>query len=243
MTAWEYTLLFTSVLMGGLTAYIIRRHYPALLALLLSFSGAYILGIAALHLLPVAFSQGNRNPGLWLLLGFFVQILLEQLSRGVEHGHVHAHPNASPGFGVQILIGLCLHSFIEGMPLSSYAHLHGSDPSASTVNHLLFGIILHKVPAAFALVILLIQSGFSRTVILSSLLLFAAMSPLGAWLAEQWIKDDRALSIIMAVVIGSFLHISTTILFEADSTHQHTISWRKLLSILLGFGIAILTLG
>ena len=243
MAAWEYTLLFTSVLLGGLTAYFIRRHYPARLALLLSFSGAYILGIAALHLLPAAFSQSGRHPGLWLLLGFFIQLLLEQFSRGVEHGHVHAHRHASTGFGVQILIGLCLHSFIEGMPLSGYSYMHDHGQSAGTVNHLLFGIILHKVPAAFALVILLIQSGFRRSFILSSLLLFAAMSPLGAWLAEQWIQDEEALTNIMAVVIGSFLHISTTILFEADSTHQHTISWRKLLSIILGFGIAILTLG
>ncbi len=241
MTAWEYTLLFSSVLLGGLLAFIIRRHFPALLGLLLSFSGAYILGIAALHLMPAVFSQSTSHTGLWLLLGFFIQILLEQLSRGVEHGHVHAHHQASSLFGVQILLGLCLHSFIEGMPLSSYPHMHAHAGSEATVNHLLFGIVLHKVPAAFALVILLIQSGFSRMFIMGSLLVFASMSPLGAWLAEQLITDEKTLYSIMAVVVGSFLHISTTILFEADSTHQHVISWRKLLTIIAGFGIAILT--
>ncbi len=241
MTAWEYALLFSSVLFGGLTAFSIRRHYPGLLGLLLSFSGAYILGIAALHLLPAVFSQGTSQTGLWLLLGFFVQILLEQLSRGVEHGHVHAHHRASSYFGIQVLLGLCLHSFIEGMPLSSYPHMHAHAGSGGNLNHLLFGIVLHKVPAAFALVILLIQSGFSRTFIMSSLLVFATMSPLGAWLAEQLITDEATLNSIMAVVVGSFLHISTTILFEADSTHQHVISWRKLLTIIAGFGMAILT--
>jgi len=241
MTPWEYILLFASVLFGGLTAFFIRRHYPGRLGLLLSFSGAYILGIAALHLLPAIFTGGQANTGLWLLLGFFIQILLEQLSWGVEHGHVHAHPQATPGFGIQILAGLCLHAFIEGMPLSTYPQVHAHAESPALVNHLLFGIILHKVPAAFALVILLLQSGFSRPFILGSLLFFASMSPLGAWLAERFIADPATLNNIMAFVTGSFLHISTTILFEADSTHQHLISWRKLLTIIAGFIMSILT--
>ena len=243
MSTWEYLLLFLSVLLGGGIALVLRRNRPDALRLLLSFSGAYILGIAALHLLPAIFSSGEKTTGLWLLLGFFVQLLLEQLSRGVEHGHIHAHGEASAGFGLQILLGLCLHSLIEGMPLGSYAHLHeGSGHLTGNINHLLYGIILHKAPAAFALVILLLQSKFNNAFIGGSLLIFAAMSPLGALLAEKMIESETALHHIMAVVTGSFLHISTTILFEADITHQHLISWRKLLVIIAGFGLSILTL-
>lgn len=239
MTIWEYVLLFSSVLLGGGIALYIRRHQPLILRLLLSFSGAYILSIAALHLLPGIFIGGHSEMGLWLLLGFFIQIILEQLSRGVEHGHVHAHVHARTGYGIQILIGLCLHSFIEGMPLSGYPHLH---EHSGHINHLLYGIILHKAPAAFALGILLSQSDYSRRFVITSLVIFALMSPLGALTGEQLIVSSIALQRIMALVVGSFLHISTTILFEAEGARQHQISWRKLLAMAAGLGVALLTM-
>jgi hypothetical protein len=43
----------------------------------------------------------------------------------------------------------------------------------------------------------------------------------------------------MAVVIGIFLHISTTILFESYEEHRYNLY--KLLTILAGAGLAMLT--
>ena len=42
---------------------------------------------------------------------------------------------------------------------------------------------------------------------------------------------------IMGVVIGIFLHISTTIMFESSSDHKFTV--RKMIAVLLGIGIAL----
>ena len=243
MSFWEYVLLFLSVLLGGGAGLLMRRNQPAVLRLLLSFGGSYILGIAALHLLPGIFAAGQPSAGIWLLLGFFIQMLLEQFSRGVEHGHVHTHSHASTNYGLQILLGLCLHAFIEGMPLSGYTEFQESAGHMHEGNHLLYSIVIHNPPASFALVVLLIQSHFSRGFIIGSLLLFSAMSPLGALLAERFIVSPTALNQVMAVVVGSFLHISTTILFEGDDNTQHLISWRKMVAILAGSGLALLTLG
>lgn len=242
MNAWQYALLFLSVLLGGGAGLFLRRNEPVLLRLLLSFGGAYILGIAALHLLPGVFAAGHPSAGLWLLLGFFIQMLLEQFSRGVEHGHIHTHSHAPTNYGLQILLGLCLHAFIEGMPLSGYTAFQEATGHVHEANHLLYSILIHNPPASFALVVLLVQSHFSRRFIIGSLLLFSAMSPLGALVAQRFILDPLALNRIMAVVVGSFLHISTTILFEGDD-RQHHISWRKMLAIAAGSGIALLTLG
>ena len=44
----------------------------------------------------------------------------------------------------------------------------------------------------------------------------------------------------MALVIGIFLHISTTILFE--SSEEHRFNYYKLITILLGAGLALATL-
>ena len=245
MAIWEYLALLTAVLFSGGVALLIKTESKNAVQFLLSFSGAYILGITVLHLMPSVFSGEFKTAGFWLLGGFFIQLLLEQLSKGVEHGHIHAHPGAKPGFAISIMLGLCLHAFIEGLPLSNYAEFHDalhSHGEESEDHHLLFGIILHKIPAAFALMILFVKSGYSRTIALLCLVLFASMSPLSALITAGMKMDLNLLANLVALVVGSFLHISTTILFEADDKRQHTVSWRKLLVIVAGLGLSMFTL-
>ncbi|MFT6937222.1 MAG: zinc transporter ZupT [Saprospiraceae bacterium] len=249
-------LLFSSVLIGGGLAFYLRQNNKNLIQLLLSFSGAYILGITFLHLVPETYAEGKYT-GLFILLGFFIQLMLEQLSRGVEHGHIHALHDAKSSAAFAIMLGLCLHAFIEGLPLGIVEHIHdhnhnhnhdhidlaGVGSEEAYPYHLLFGIILHKIPAAFALGILLLLSGFKDKTVLLYLVIFGSMSPLaaaiGGYLDSQGLLSPDIRSAIMAIVIGSFLHIATTILFETDTNHK--IPTNKLIAVLVGLGIAILT--
>lgn len=235
MEIGNIVLLVASVLLGGGLSLVgkgegLKKYLP----LLLSFSGAFLLGIVALELIPEYFSEAIGQPGIFLLLGFFVQLLLENLSQGVEHGHVHAHKQAGFGFGLQVMIGLSVHAFLEGIPLASgdSGHAHGHVHESGS--QLIWAIVLHKLPAAFALGLLLRASDYSLRFRLFCLLLFALMSPLGAWLGHELLLSATWHHNIMALVIGSFLHISTTILFEADSSRHHHISWRKLLVVMAG---------
>lgn len=249
MEFWEYLTLIFSVLIGGGVAFYIKQYNKNVLQMLLSFVGAYIMGITVMHLLPSVYQGHNHYIGLWILAGFFVQIILEILSGGVEHGHVHPSQEPKMGFALQILLGLCVHAFIEGMPLETYdafqEELHGHEHSHNH-QHLLYGIILHKLPAAFVLVFLLTVSKFKRSFVVMSLVIFSLMSPLGAWsagaLVEYGILNPDSTRILLAVVIGSFLHIATTILFETESKSHHHISFKKVLMIVLGLGLAIMTI-
>ncbi|MFN7117199.1 MAG: ZIP family metal transporter [Saprospiraceae bacterium] len=243
MQLWQYVLLFVTVLAGGGIALRLKKYDPAYLKLVLSFSGAYILGISILHLMPSVYIDADTSVGLWILLGFFLQLVLEQLTRGVEHGHVHVHGTTKHNFALPIMLGLCLHAFIEGLPLNDYAAFHQSHHGdAHNDNHLFFGIIIHKAPAAFALAILLLWSKTKQNIIWLYLIIFASMSPLGAFTASLFSVNVETVTKLVALVIGSFLHISTTILFEADDGHQHSIPWRKMAVILAGLGISLLTL-
>ena len=71
MSLWEYILLFSSVLIGGSAGFFFKKDQGHLLQLVLSFSGAYILGITVLHLMPEVYKGGNHQVGLWILGGFF----------------------------------------------------------------------------------------------------------------------------------------------------------------------------
>ncbi|MEO8087365.1 MAG: ZIP family metal transporter [Bacteroidota bacterium] len=207
--------------------------------MLLSFSGAYLFGLCVLHLIPEVYASSIKWIGAFVLIGFLLQIILEVLSQGIEHGHIHVHNTHAHAFPSAMMIGLCVHSFLEGMPLvQTFA-------DESTQKSLLFGITLHHIPVALALMSMLLQSNISKNAAIIYLLLFALMAPLGAF-TSQLISDSTMKELsgffdcIMAVVIGIFLHISTTILFENDKDHRF--NYFKLIIILLGAGFAFLSI-
>lgn len=248
MALWQYFLLFGSVLLGGGIAQLLRGaedevRWRAYLPLLLSFSGAYLLGIAAMELMPSVFADPELHSGVWLLGGFFVQLLLEGLSQGVEHGHIHAHKRESYRYALTVMVGLGIHALLEGLPLGTASELaaEGHSHGHFDGDHLLWGIILHKLPAAFALGLLLRYSGYSRKFTWLCLLVFASLSPIGAALGEVVSIDPVWRNRVMALVVGSFLHISTTILFEADGGRTHGVSAKKLAVVVLGMGVAYFT--
>jgi zinc transporter ZupT len=244
MAFWQYILLFGTVLAGGLLAFRFSSIGKQVLQSVLSFVGAYLLGIIVLHLLPDVYIEVNQSIGLWVLTGFFIQILLERLSLGVEHGHIHDHHHTTkPIFALQVMIGLCIHAFIEGLPLSTYATHHAVlHAHEHNHDHFFYGVILHKAPEAFALAVLLLMSRFEKQVVWGCLIIFSAMSPLGAYLVQVLDFQEHTFQKIIAIVVGSLLHISTVILFETDNTDEHRIRWHKILAILLGVGLALLTL-
>lgn len=231
MESWQLILLFGSALLGGLGIFLFKKDNSSRLKLVLSFSGAYLFAITVLHLMPDVYSSGNPQIGLFILGGFLLQIFMEQFSEGIEHGHIHKHSHKHFVFPLGIMISLCLHAFLEGMPLAQGQH-----------KELVFGIALHHIPAAFALGSVLIENKLSKASISSLLILFALMSPLGYWLSfeiGQGIIGNIEVYFdqIMGVVIGIFLHISTTILFESSVDHKFNL--KKVVAVLLGVSIAL----
>lgn len=228
------TILFVSALVSGLAVFFVKRDNTNFLKLILSFSGAYLFAITVLHLIPHVYHANTTSPeviGLYILGGFIFQLLLEQFSQGIEHGHIH-HSN-SKAFPLGIMISLCLHAFLEGMPLVS-----------GQQTQLVFGIAIHHIPAAFALGSLLINTSLRKQNIVLMLVIFAAMTPLGfvtSNVLSQGLVGDISLHFdkIMAIVIGIFLHISTTILFESGSADHHKFNRRKMIAIFLGILVSL----
>ena len=236
MQAFAYFLLFITIIISGTSVFAFGKINQGFLKLLLSFSGAFLFALTVLHLLPEVYQSGDKSIGVFIFIGFFIQIILEFFSEGIEHGHIHIHKKQNATFPYGVMIGLCLHSYLEGMPLVR----NFSDPG--TQKSLLTGIILHHIPVAVALMTMLLQSGLTRSRAVFYLLLFALMAPMGAftgnYFTELGLQNIPALfDRIMAIVIGIFLHISTTILFE--SNEEHRFNYLKLLIIILGAGLAM----
>jgi len=66
------------------------------------------------------------------------------------------------------------------------------------------------------------------------------MSPLGSWVTVTWDAIQDHSDAITAIVIGVFLHISNAILFESSENHKFNL--QKFIAVLVGFGVALLSL-
>ncbi|WP_432708659.1 ZIP family metal transporter [Pedobacter sp.] len=232
MEIWKLLVLFFSAFFGGSAIFLVKSDKSESLKLILSFSGAYLFAITVLYLIPEAYSGTDAHEiGIFILIGFLLQVFLEKFSEGVEHGHIHKHEHNNV-FPYGIMISLCLHAFVEGMPLAKDQH-----------NELIFGIALHHIPAAFALASILLQSHFKPATILFYIAVFAVMAPLGFYVSTGLSNGtiggvEAYFNKMMGVVIGIFLHISTTILFE--SSVDHKINKKKMIAVLTGTAIGLL---
>ncbi len=229
-----YLLLFIGVIASGSIVLFIKIEQK-ILKLILSFSGAFLFAITILHLIPEVFDSSSASIGVYILAGFLFQIFLEFFSEGIEHGHIHVHKHAEPTFPATMMIALSVHSFLEGMPLSG---------AWGTAKESLFiGIILHNIPIAIALMTMLLQSNISKEKAFSWLIIFALMTPLGT-LTNTFIGESIAIEgfseKIMGMVIGIFLHISTTILFESGDEHRFNLV--KFATIVAGMSIALFSI-
>ncbi len=232
MALWKILVLFFGAFSGGMSVFLFKGDNHKNLKLVLSFSGAYLFGITVLHLIPDAYHGNDNYVGVFILIGFLFQIVLEQFSEGIEHGHMHKPNHEHVAFPLGILISLCIHAFLEGMPLAE-----------GHQNQLVWGIALHHIPAAFALATVLLTNKLSKGKTISFVVLFAIMAPAGYFLSNALSTGgignlQQYFNRIMGVVIGIFLHISTTILFESSSDHKFTV--RKLVAVLVGIGLALM---
>lgn len=240
-TLFVIALLILTGLAGG---FVVERLQKAeneqVIKLLLAFSGGFLLAIAFIHFIPELYEGIGVKAGVFILIGFLIQLILEFFSGGIEHGHIHVHKQARMPFG--IILALCLHEVVEGIPLGSQlqgvetatAHHHGDDHS------LLLGILFHRLPVAIALMTLLIRSKVGRSRAWGGVLIFSIAAPTGVLLGSLFSKSLplAELNLALAIVVGMFLHISTTIIFETSENHKF--NFVKLLTILSGCSLAFM---
>lgn len=231
----SYILLILSVFIGVAIVLFIKPS-NTIVRLLLAFSGAYLLSVTILHLLPEVFLHSQKHEhhnhnhkliGILILAGILLQSVLESFSKGAEHGHIHLH-SENKNFPWMLFVSLCIHAFSEGLPIHS------------DNDNLLWAIIVHKIPIAIVLTTFLLHANYSKTVIISFLLVFSLMSPLGYALGSKIPFLVEHHTEITAFIIGVLLHISTIILFEGSENHKFNI--RKFIAVLAGILLTVFTM-
>ena len=227
-------LLILAPLTGGLLSFFTTRAFKDPLKFLLAFSGSFLFAICLSGLLPELYNQGGGKMGIWVLLGFLFQLMMEYFSKGLEHGHLHGKGHHHEQW-LPVYLAMGFHAFMEGIPLGGI-HFNSEDTRAGMI----LGIGIHELPASFALGILCQSQVKNKGLRIFYMLLYACFAMggysfgafLGTWENQDWVPRG------MAMVTGIFLHISTTILFENSENHRY--NRIKLIFIVLGSLLGII---
>ena len=226
----SYFLPLFSVLLGYAIALLLKPEKKKNLKLLLAFSGAFLLSLTVMHLLPEVYEVGHKpnshghshHVGIFIMIGILFQIILEFFSKGAEHGHVHGHGEIHQ-MPWLLFLSLCLHAFLEGFPINRH-------------HDLAIGIAIHHLPIAIILTAFFINAKLSKTIIFLFMVAFALMTPLGTAVSDYVPTLNQYYTEITAIVIGILFHISSTIIFETSEGHKFNIA--KVSMIILGIVLA-----
>lgn len=217
-------LLILSVVIGVLLGKYFGKS-AKLAKNLLIFSAGFLITICLNEVFPEVYHSENHNIGIWVIGGVLLQMILENLTKGFEHGHFHHHSEHGI-LPAALMIGMFIHAFIEGIPLGNE-----TDP----LSPYLMGILLHNLPISFILGAFLMNNGKFSSSSWLIIAIFALASPLGMLLGNY--VDETVKSYFLAIVGGIFLHISSVIIFESNKNHN--IDWQKILMVIAGVLAAV----
>lgn len=227
--AVKILILFIFPFLAGLLPLFIRQQNTKFINILLVVGGSYLLCACLYHLIPEAFSYQHNNIhtiGLFLLLGFLMQLILEQLSHGMEHGHGYKNLNSKLyKYNTGLLISLSVHAFTESIPLAY-----------STNNiEIILGIAIHHIPIGILLTNYSVNQSCSKFLSILVVIIFSLASPLGY--LSGFVIINSSLShispFVTAFASGIMLYIATTVLFESSSS-EHIFNKASFLSIIAG---------
>ncbi|EWC47005.1 hypothetical protein DRE_03767 [Drechslerella stenobrocha 248] len=132
------------------------------LALVLGFVFMYLI-----HLVSTWTSQTSERP--------YSTISVNALRSFSANEPVEAPPPSTASFSTTL--GLLIHAMADGIALGASAN--ASKPSLGLI--VFFAIMLHKAPAAFGLVTILLKQGLSKRQARAHLVAFSVAAPVGAF--------------------------------------------------------------
>ena len=216
-------LLILSVVVGALLGSLFGKN-EGLAKKLLILSAGFLITICVNEVFPEVYESGIHNIGLFVIGGVVLQMFLENLTKGFEHGHIHHHEEEPATIiPYALVVGLFIHAFIEGIPLAN---------EKTVLTPYLIGIIVHNLPISFVLGAFLFRRFTFPSLLIISV--FAFSSPMGMLLGKYF--DPNLQPYFLAVVGGIFLHISSVIIFESNKNHK--MDWTKIILVIVGVLLA-----
>jgi zinc and cadmium transporter len=274
MSAYGWLAVYSAAILavslfGGSVPFLGKVPHSRL-QMYLSFSAGVMLGASFFHVMPDAIQKaGEAAFGWWMALGtvglFCIERFLAPHSHeassqlqsdhkhepGCEHDHQHrAAPSVA---GWMAVLGLTIHTFMNGAGLAGDVQTDmGSATSGVALLPgwaIFLAIAFHKPADALAISTVLWRKGVSRGKLMFVQVGFALMVPIGAVaflfaskrIPEQFV--DQLTGAALAFSAGTFLFIALSDLLPEVQFHRHDrvpLSLALIAGVLLMGGIALL---
>jgi ZIP family zinc transporter/zinc and cadmium transporter len=149
-------------LLGALTVTSGARWGLRVLNLMLAFAAGFLISVALLDLFPEALRQTGEMAGAVALVGYLL-VHLTQHTIG-KHFHFGEETHAvSRVVSMSALIGLLLHTFVDGVAVTSGVRV------SQTFGLLVFlAVVLHKLPEGLAISSLFMAAGAGKRAALAA---------------------------------------------------------------------------
>ncbi len=260
-------ILLVSLLGGGVP--LMGRVTHSRLQLYLSLSAGVMLGACFFHVMPDAMELAGEGFGWWMALGavglFCIERFIAPHSHEVssklqeEHHHEpgcehdHEHRAAPTVAGWMAVVGLTIHTFMNGVGLAGAVQVD-TDKTAPIAWSLpglalFLAIVLHKPADALAISTVLSRKGVSRGKLALVQLGFGLMVPVGAiafLLTKGALAENLRTQLTgaaLAFSAGTFLFIALSDLLPEVQFHRHDrvpLALALILGVVLMGGIALL---
>lgn len=123
---------------------------------MLAFAAGFMISVAMIDLMPEALQRGGHTAAVVALLGYLAVHITQHVIGTHFHFGEETH-HVSEAVSVAALVGLLLHTFIDGVAVASGFGVGGA------VGALVFiAVILHKVPEGLAISSLFLAAGQGR---------------------------------------------------------------------------------
>jgi zinc and cadmium transporter len=197
----------------------------------MSFAAGVLISVSFIHIIPKSIDMNTHAP-IYLLVGYLGLYLFNRFLTAFV---CDEHQRADLAIGVIPMVGIGLHSFIDGIIYSVTFNV-GIFTGVLTA----IGMVLHEFPEGLVTFLLLERAGFSRKKAIVCAFLAAALStPLGTLVSFPLIRtiDSATLGLLLAVSAGALVYVGSSHLLPAVEREN-----RRYTLISLGTGILVAVL-
>jgi zinc transporter ZupT len=223
--------------LGGLVVVSRRQWQEIFLKYFIALGAGFMLAATFLRMLPESMSLSPHAP-LLILAGYFLVHFFEHTV--APHFHfgeeVHGDVMVNPAVGFSALVGLSIHTFFDGVSISS-----GFLVSVPLGLVIFFAVVLHKIPEGFTVASIALASGQGKRWALMSSVILAGATLAGVLCMHQFsgsvgmalpistgvtfyvaasdlipeVNEERGFHMAVVVFLGVALFYATDLLLES----------------------------
>ena len=172
---------------GGMILLLKPRWELKLLKLIISFGAGYMLGAAALAMIPESLKLTDNAPIFFLIgyltIHFFEHTIIPHFHFGEE---THSEVMVNPLVGISSIFGLSMHTLFDGISIGS-----GFLISPKLGLLIFLAVVLHKIPEGFTVSSIVLASGRSKRSAIMASAILAVSTILGAVLISFFSHSVR----------------------------------------------------